>query len=146
MAFETTKNEISFSFPKIEDERGEIKRVAHEFGEGNPQEFVETFIEQAKESGLITLNEEMWGRFENTDSFDIKPGDWETVSHHAIEGHPDHPRDWNKIKVIMEQGGTLPAPIICQKGNRLHLVSGNTRLMTARAFGKTPKILLVKID
>lgn len=76
---------------------------------------------------------------ENTDSLDIEYDDWGTVAMHASQGN----RDWESLKLKMESEGEIDAPIILRKGGTLHLVSGNTRLMVARALGKTPKVVIV---
>ena len=144
-----TSNEKSlppFVFPNIEAERGEIERVAREFAEEDPTAFTIRFIEKAKESKLIPLSDEMWNSLENTDSLDIKTADWGRVDHRAVAGHPEAARDWQNLKQRIESGAQLDAPIICAKNGRLHLVSGNTRLMVMRALGQTPHILLVDVN
>ena len=137
---------ITFAFPNVETERGEIERVGQEFSEEELDVFVSRFIEVAKKAQLISMSEEMWSRLENTDSYDILPGDWEKVDSHFVAGKPEAPRDWQKLKSKLEKGENLDAPIIYQKGDKLHLVSGNTRLMVVRALGKTPQVLLVNIN
>ena len=142
------KGDISFAFtfPDLEAERGEIERVANEFSQDDHNVFVEQFMERAKGSPLITMELDMWSMLENTDSYDISPGDWDTVDNHAVAGNPDRPRNWQYFRLMIENEENLHAPIVCQKNGRLHLVSGNTRLMVARALGKAPQILLVNMD
>lgn len=135
-----------FCLPNVEKERGEILRVAHEFGATNPDSFANLFIEGSKGVELVPLDADTWLKLENTDSFDIQPGDWENVEHHSVLGHPDHPRDWQNLKHLMEEGAEIDAPIIYQNEDSFHLVSGNTRLMVARALGKVPQVLIVKIN
>src|SRR3989344_7233648 len=136
---------VAFIFPNVEAEQGEIERVASQFAGEDPAAFTNQFIERSKTSKLLTMDEETWGKLENTDSFDIQSGDWEAVEDHAVAGHSSAPRDWQKLKTKIERGESLDAPIICQKGGRLHLVSGNTRLMVTRALGKLPQVLLVNM-
>src|SRR3989344_8451423 len=149
MSNEGPKNiegQFSFVYPDVEVERGEIERVASEFAGEDSLLFTNRFIEKAKNTSLTTMSKEKWRMLENTDSFDIQSGDWETVEHHAVAGHSSAPRDWQKLKEKMEKGVSLDAPIICQKGGRLHLVSGNARLMVAKALGNSPQVLLVNMD
>lgn len=150
MSIESPKNKDSiptpFVFPNVESERGEIERAAVEFAESDPVVFTSELIERSKNTGLIAMSEEMWSTLENTDSYDIPSGDWESVEHHAVAGHLELARDWKGLKSKMEAGESLDAPIICQKAGRLHLVSGNTRLMVARALGRMPQVLLVNMD
>ena len=137
----------NFIMPVVEREAGEIARVGEEvFGDKNARQFIKRFLEVAKTSPLIELSEDLWEKLENTDSYDIPPNDWSLVEKHAVEGHPDHPRDWQFYKKFYEEGGSVEAPMVVKKGNLLHLVSGNTRLMVARALGVTPKVLLIELD
>lgn len=89
----------------------------------------------------------MWGTLDNTDSFDIPSEGWEKVAEHIDHTNQETgaTRSWQDLKQKMEQGRELDAPIVLKYQNELHLVSGNTRLMVARALGKTPKILLVEM-
>jgi hypothetical protein len=138
---ESNSSNEAFVFPSIESEIGEIRRVAKLFSESKPSEFEQTFIERSKQAQLTELDENQWGALENTDSHDITQGDWEAVQQHA-EAH-EISRDWQSLRSKIEQGVSLDAPIIVRVGTVLHLVSGNTRLMVARAAGISPHILLV---
>lgn len=139
-------NDACFVFPDVESERGEIERVAESFNVENKDEFVERFIEQANRSELVELDEQAWSALENTDSLDVDPEGWDEVAHHAEEGKPDAPRNWQTLRNRLEAGESLGAPIVLKTGDRLHLVSGNTRLMVARAMGVTPRVLVVEME
>ncbi len=134
-----------FVFPRVERESGEIERVAAVF-DHDPKEFGPAFCEVAERTDLVELSEDVWSHLENTDSFGIKVGDWNAVQEHAVDGHPEHHRDWNFHKTTMESGGDVEASIICKSGGIYHLVSGNTRLMVARALGVTPHVLIVDMS
>ncbi|HBD24442.1 MAG: hypothetical protein A2566_01465 [Candidatus Zambryskibacteria bacterium RIFOXYD1_FULL_40_13] len=143
----TGKIAETFIFPDIEKEHGEIERVAQKYSPQNPEAFIRTFYEKVQSSRIVDLTEEMWATLDNTDSFDIPHDGWEQV-----KGHIDHTnqetrasRSWEELKQKMELGQELGAPIILKYFNETHLVSGNTRLMVARALRKTPKILLVEM-
>ncbi|MEI8061875.1 MAG: hypothetical protein WCG97_01090 [bacterium] len=130
-----------FVFPSLENERGEIERAAGVFAGENTDAFVSSFMEAARVSELVPLPEEEWAKLENTDSHDIPIGDWGMVKYHSdSEG-----RDWQSLKTKIESGESLDAPIILKTAGKLHLVSGNTRLMVSRAIGITPKVLLVNM-
>lgn len=126
-------------------ERGEIERVSQIFGGNNKKQFVEKFIEKAKSVTVTNLSEDDWSHLENTDSYDISDGDWETVRYHSVEGNPDRPRDWESIKKQFENEHIVP-PMILKMGDTLHLMSGNTRLMVARALGRVPKVAIVDMS
>ncbi len=141
------RDEAIFQLPNVEEERGEIERVARKYSPENPAAFVSSFLEKAKHGTLTDLTEEMWSTLDNTDSFDIPRDGWEKVAEHVAHTNTETgaSRSWENLRRKMEQGGPLAAPIILRHGGELHLVSGNTRLMVARALGNKPKILLVEI-
>ncbi len=139
------KNSEIFSFPDLKTEQGEIERVAQVYASGDPKTFIGHFLEQAKGAVLVPLTDELWSKLENTDSYDIPAEDWDLVEHHAVAGHPEHARDWRSLRVKIESGVSIDAPIVLKIGNELHLVSGNTRLMVARAKGIIPNVLLVQL-
>jgi len=84
---------------------------------------------------------------DNTDSFDITPEGWEKVAENIDYTNQETgaKRSWQDLKQKTEQGQELDAPIVLKYQDELHLVSGNTRLMVARALGKTPKVLFVEM-
>ncbi len=136
-----------FVFPNLAKERGEIERVAQKYSPNNPEAFARELYIKAQESVLIDLTENMWRILDNTDSFDISPEDWEKVNEHIEHTNKEAgaTRNWQDLKQKVEQGQELDAPIVLKYQDELHLVSGNTRLMVARALGKTPKILFVEM-
>lgn len=139
---EDTERIPNFVFPDIEKELGEIERVAKLYAKG----FSERFVRIARESKLSELSEEEWRVLDNTDSFDITLGDWEIVKLHSTAGSQSlHPRDWQMLRSKMKRWEPLDAPIIINARGQLHLVSGNTRLMVARALGIRPQVLSVDI-
>lgn len=129
-----------FKHPNIENEDGEFNRVAETFGVE-----ASTLISQAHKGELIQLTENLLNSLENTNANTFEAGDWEAVHNHS---NPDgvFKRDWQVLRDKIEAGVVLDAPIIMKFGSRYHLVSGNTRLMIARAKGIYPKILLFEID
>jgi hypothetical protein len=138
----------TFKFPSIEEELGEIERVAELFYQDDDLvRFRELFVEKAKNSVLSELSEEDWQKLENTDSFDIGIGDWDSIEEHIAYTNQETGanRNWQTLKPKMENGEELDAPIILKYEGKLHLVSGNTRLMVARALGVVPQVLIVEI-
>jgi hypothetical protein len=125
-----------FKYPDIEAERGEFERVARTF---NADTDTLMFLAE-EEGGLISLNASTWEVLENTDSSELQPGDWELVKEHSV--NQDVSRDWESLKARLEQGEQTDAPIIMEHEGKYHLVSGNTRLMVARALGITPTVLI----
>ncbi len=109
--------------------------------------FTRIFIEKAKEGYLIDLTEDAWSSLQNTDSFDIPKDGWDDVAHHTnhINQETGSTRNWEDLGQKIMQGDKLDVPIVLKVRDELHLVSGNTRLMVARALGKVPKILLIEM-
>lgn len=134
-----------FVMPFPENEIGEIERVAQTFGQKS-ENFQADFLKVAKSTEPVPLSEDIWAQLENTDSYDIQKGDWKTVDYHAVEGNPESPRDWKSIKEEMETKSPIIFPMIVQVDGKFHLVSGNTRLMVARALGIIPKVLIVNME
>lgn len=139
--------EVSFVFPSVDKERGEIWRVAQKYNPNHPELLAQQFYEKVQESILVNLTEDMWSVLDNTDSFDISLADWDQVAAHVDHTNRETgaARNWQDLRQKMEQGQGIDAPIVLRYQDELHLVSGNTRLMVARALGKTPKILLVEL-
>jgi hypothetical protein len=132
-----------FIFPDIQAEEGEFDRVEEELG---MESDVLMFL--AREEGqLRVLDDDLWSRLDNTESKDISKGDWETVDAVIQHSNNDIPkprdrRDWKDLKRKIESGTKLNAPIIMKYGDIHHVVSGNTRLMVAKALGINPEVLI----
>ena len=132
--------------PDVRGEMGEIKRTAQHFSQtkGGYEKNLAALVE-AIEKGIIgELTNDIWMRLANTDSFhSIREGHIEDVAQYAAA----YKRDYGILLEVFEKGGSLPAPIIAMIRDKLpYLVSGNTRLMVARAIKKRPQALFAKID
>ena len=145
--FENKSQQENFIFPVLDNEKGEILRVAEQYAPENERDFVSKFLEAYKKAKLVDLNNDIWSKLENTDSFDIPVGGFDKIEEQIsyTNQETDATRDWQDIKEKMEQGKELDAPMILKYDNSFHLISGNTRLMIARALGKTPKALIIEI-
>lgn len=129
-------------------ELGELERVSRTFKPEDPQAFEKQFQEQVKNLKIVSLTEELLAQLENTDASDISEGDFERVKHYVIQGsdgNPEHVRDWEYLKGKMERGEELDMPVIIKMGDVYHKMSGNTRLMVARALGIYPKVAIVNL-
>jgi hypothetical protein len=118
--------------PIIKAENEEIERTADDLG--LPYDTVYNSLVNGKE---VTLNDEMWSRLENTDSYDIHSKE------EAIELAQHYGKD---IQSILSAEKTPPALILQYSPNKYYLVGGNTRLMVARANGKNPQVILGTIE
>jgi hypothetical protein len=127
----------AFVVPDTLAERGEFARVAETFSfdEG-------VLMHLAKTNGrMVDLTSAIWNELDNTDSNRFEVGDWAAVADHA--GHVG--RDWQSIKDGVVHGQSYDAPIVMKYRDKCHLVSGNTRLMVARALGLKPRVWLFEV-
>lgn len=133
--------------PRAEYE--EITRTLKQFLNLDPSpENVSRALASYEAGKIVELSNSDWEALENTDSFsEIRPGRVDDVEH-LIAGSnsdlPDHLKRSVPRLLDAFQGGSIDAPIIMRNSEgRLHLVSGNTRLMLARALGIQPYVLMV---
>jgi hypothetical protein len=133
-----------FIFPSFEHEEGEIERV-QEYFQVKTDNFVQKFLDRARTGKLVRLSDDVWNMVENTDSHseNIMRGDWDAVA--ECSNANENKRDWQSLRSKMQSGTPVDAAVIARRGNILHLVSGNTRLMVARAMGIRPEVLIVDI-
>jgi len=116
----------------IKSEDGEIERTADDLG--LPYDTVYNSLVNGKE---VTLNDDMWSRLENTDSYDINSEE------EAIELAQHYGKDYQSI---LSAEKTPPALILQYSPNKYYLIGGNTRLMFARAKGENPQVILGTIE
>ena len=133
-------SETIFIKGDLRTEEGEVRRAAAHFGR-DADAFTGEFM-RAYESGvLVSLTPSLWEQLDNTDADSVEMDDWNKVAENARMAG----RDWETLKDKMERGMPLDAPIILRYASKLHLVSGNTRLMVARALGLKPQVVLVRM-
>ena len=118
--------------PIIKDESEEIERTAEDLN--LPYDTVYDAFVNGRE---VTLNNDMWSRLENTDSYDINSEE------EAIELAQYYGKDYQSI---LSAERTPPALILQYSPNKFYLVGGNTRLMFARAKGINPQVILGTIE
>lgn len=133
--------EILWVKPDIEKETGEIERVSEVFSPDNKIAFQERVKQSLAQAELVDLDEAAWNLLENTDSTQIAEGDFDQVERFALE----YGRDDKALLMAMRGQVPMEAPMILRTGATLHLISGNTRLMLARALGQTPKVLIATV-
>jgi hypothetical protein len=127
-------SEPKFILPSFEEEIEEFNR--YNFTRQQLYKIRSQFVED----NLIKLSESIWGRLNNTDSYEI-----ESLAD-ARELAYEYDKDIDSIIEAVKNGVPLPAPIVLFKDGEFELIAGNTRLMVYRAFNKTPKVLLIDLD
>ncbi len=135
--------------PDFQKEMGELERVLQDFigKEPNTQNLVHV-LEILNNSPVIELSDTDWEQLENTDSFhNVGLGQIEEARK-ICEGYNKELEEENKrnFEALLEgfqQGNKMQCPIILKNSEgKMHLMSGNTRLMIARALGIRPKVII----
>lgn len=128
--------------PDIERELGEIERTAKTFSPLGFTEMQMRILNALDKGEAMDLTDDIWSQLENTDSWDITPGQMESVLYHT-----DHSgRDPIRIENAIRDSTPLPMPIIIiQEDGTPYKIAGNTRLMVARALGITPKVFVARL-
>ena len=126
-----------FIFPNLGKEYGEFERVAEKYSLTSARELITI----ARAGKLVTLSEDLWSQLENTDSYHINEDDFGQVAEFSTMVN----RDWESLKDKIVAGQELDAPIVMKLQGHYHVVSGNTRLMVARAAAIRPKVLLFEV-
>lgn len=134
-------------------ERGELERVCKTFARENPQSLIDLFNSRLDSLQIVTLTKEMLSELDNTNARDIDEGNFDQVNTTIMlnaEGNPEHVRDWGDLKSKMELNQELDMPVLVKVRNKegkemLHTMSGNTRLMVARALGIMPNVAIVDL-
>ena len=152
---ENTENQLEVTWirPDLDRERGEIERVLKEFlGQEPNEENIRNFEIAVNNTTKVELSDEQWESLENTDSFhNVRPGHLEDVTNildaSNQELSPKNRRDLKKHLGRFIGNTPIEAPIIVKnKDGKLHLVSGNTRLMVCRLLGIRPKVIIAEFN
>ena len=133
-------SETIFVKGDLRAQEGEVRRAAAHFGR-DADAFTGEFMRAYENGVLVSLTPSLWEQLQNSDADSIEMGDWNKVAENARMAG----RNWETLKDKMERGMPLDAPIILRYASKLHLVSGNTRLMVARALGLKPQVVLVRM-
>ena len=138
--------------PDLQNEAGELERVVRDFlgREPNAQNIAQIlgFLEN---SPIVELSDADWELLENTDSFhQVVPGQIETARNinqkYNEKLAAENKRDFESLLGSFFQGNKIECPTILKnKEGKLHLISGNTRLMIARALKIRPRVIIGEI-
>jgi hypothetical protein len=124
-------HKTTWRLPDLEAEREEFERAGKLVGVPG-----DALLEAARTAPTVVLSDAMWSTMQNTDSWGT-----DTIDK-AIEYARLYDKDIRDL--ILGLGGSMETPMVIQRpdGSTV-LVGGNTRLMTFRAFGLRPRVLLV---
>lgn len=137
--------------PDLKKEKGEIERVIRKFlGKEIIEENIEAVEKVLETAPIVELSDADWAMLENTESFhEIGPGQLAEVERvvdmYNQDLAPENKRDFKKLLVGFQPGNRMQTPTILKYQGKLHLISGNTRLMIARALNVRPKVIIGEI-
>ena len=64
----------------------------------------------------------------------------------TLNTEPEFGRSYEKHLNRFQNGIPMECPTIIKKDNKMHLVSGNTRLMFSRALGVRPEVVIGEFE
>ena len=129
----------------LQKEGGELLRVfgliyERDYDQDKDKGLKETLIENYNSTTPKILNEAVWAKLDNTDSYNFNPGEFDKIGE-VIGGK----RDWQELKLAFENEEEMEIPIITTlPDGKNHLVSGNTRLSVARALNIRPLVIFIE--
>lgn len=127
----------------LKGEIEEIERVSQDLSRNKGIDIpVEKIVEAFKMAKEEVLTNEVWTKLENTESNQIKVGQWDLVYKVANAYNKSNPE---KLKAKFESG-EYKRPMILELNGIYTLVAGNTRLCTAAAMGIKPLVFIAKIN
>lgn len=127
----------------LKGEIEEIERVSQDLSRNKGISIsVEEIVEAFKKAKEKVLTNEVWTKLENTESNQIKAGQWDLVYKVANAYNKSNP---DKLKAKFESG-EYKRPMILELNGIYTLVAGNTRLCTAAAMGIKPLVFIAKIN
>ena len=108
-------------------------------------------IQKMKAAKPIYLSSEDMQNMSNTDVGEIlsasEEGGSNAMKARGKELADEYGKDWNRLEKGIQKGNNVPPPIALRdKNGDLHLVAGNTRLMSFTAYGKKLPVKVMDYD
>jgi len=108
-------------------------------------------IQKIKDAKPIFLSSEDMQNMSNTDVGDIlsasEEGGKDAMLKLGKERATEYGKDWDRLETGIAQGNAVPPPIAMRdKKGQLHLLAGNTRLMSFTASGKKLPVKVIDYD
>lgn len=141
---EEKSHDASWVRPEVLEELGEMERVAKTFyPDANQEGVLEQLQKAITNASPEELSDEKWTELGNSDSWSkVRPGFLEDAERIGEE----YEKDFKGILAGFREGLPMQMPVILKSPDgQTHLISGNTRLATARALGVRPMVLIVEL-
>ncbi len=108
-------------------------------------------IQKIKDAKPIFLSSEDMQNMSNTDVGDIlsasEEGGKDAMLKLGKERATEYGKDWDRLEKGIAKGNAVPSPIVMRdKKGQLHLLAGNTRLMSFTASGKKLPVKVIDYD
>ena len=108
-------------------------------------------IQKIKDAKPIFLSSEDMQNMSNTDVGDIlsasEEGGKDAMLKLGKERATEYGKDWDRLEKGIAKGNAVPSPIVMRdKNGQLHLLAGNTRLMSFTASGKKLPVKVIDYD
>ena len=108
-------------------------------------------IQKMKDAKPVYLSSEELQNMGNTDVGEIlsasEEGGMDSMKARGKELADEYGKDWDRLEKGIAKGNDVPAPIALRdKNGNLHLVAGNTRLMSFTAYGKKLPVKVIEYD
>ena len=108
-------------------------------------------IQQIKDAKPVYLSSEEMQNMNNSDMGDIlsasEKGGKDAMLKLGKERATKYGKDWDRLERGIAKGNAVPSPIVLKdKTGQLHLLAGNTRLMSFTASGKKLPVKIINYD
>jgi len=154
----------------LDDERAQVKNIrdyTDEEYQGETGEYFENevtknvapnafknesdMIQKMKDAKPVYLSSNEMQNMGNTDVAEIlnasEEGGMDGMKSKGKELADEYGKDWNRLEKGIEKGNDVPPPIALRdKNGALHLVAGNTRLISFTAYGKKLPVKVIDYD
>jgi len=100
----------------------------------------ESYKHSIENGEVVELSDDRWDEIENLSKNSSLDSINDMVNGYTV------PRDVERIKQGIENDSKIPYPVILKGTNGYHIMSGNTRINTARVLGVTPKVLILDVS
>ncbi len=127
---------VSWIAPDVMDELSELRQTSKEFG--LPLQSLFSAVENGK---MEVLSDDLWHKLDNTDSLRA------TTDAGAKRIAKKNRKDFDYINEAFLNNQELPAPIVLVMPDHApYLITGNTRLLAAKAGNETPSVWMTEIN
>jgi hypothetical protein len=108
-------------------------------------------IQKMKDAEPVYISSEELQNMSNTDVGDIlsasEEGGKDSMKARGKELADEYGKDWDRLEKGIEGGSDVPPPLVLRdKNGKLHLLAGNTRLMSFTAYGKKLPVKILDYD